>query len=85
MNELNINILGFHFTMNIPVFSNKWTESLFILIMTGIMWGVSWLVCILMIKGICWCFDIGYSIKFATGIWLIFMFIQIMVSGLHKS
>ncbi len=84
MDKLNTNILGIQFTMDMPVFSNKWTKSLFILIMIAAIWGMSWLVCVLMIKGICWCFDISYSIKFATGIWLTIMLIQTMVNNLQK-
>lgn len=46
-------------------------EILLIIICVIISYGLSLLVTALVIKGICWAFDIDFSMKIAIGIWLI--------------
>lgn len=36
--------------------------------------GVSWLICNLLVWGICFCFNLTYTTMLGTGIWLVIIF-----------
>ena len=57
---------------------------LFVIILTAIIYGISWALTVGLIKLICVCFGLMYSIKIATGIWIILCILQSWFKSSNK-
>ena len=44
-----------------------------------------WLVCNALVWAICFCFGLGYTLLFGTGVWLIIIFLMFVVSLIRGS
>lgn len=62
--------------------NSKISEMLAVAIVFGVGVSMSWVFCCAIIKAICWCFNLAFSLKIATGIWLcILLFNMAIIRG----
>lgn len=59
--------------------NSKISEMLAVAIVFGGDVAGSWVLCCAIIKAICWCFSLEFSLKVATGIWLCIWLFNIAV------
>ena len=58
--------------------NSKIYETLAVAIVFGGAVAVSWVFCCAIIKAICWCFGLAFSMKIVTGIWLCIWFFKLV-------
>lgn len=55
------------------------------LLLITLLFAVSWLIVCCLVKAICWCFGLKFSLKAATGIWLVLILVKGIISGNDNS
>lgn len=78
--RFNLRLFGLKFEFNIPVLEKKWQRIALMIIFWLFILGTSWAFSALMTMAICWCFNVGFSLRISTGIWLSLILISSMFS-----
>lgn len=52
-----------------------------IILIIGVLIGVSWVVTCLLVKLVAWCFGLAFSWKVATGIWVVLFILKSTFKG----